>query len=379
MMAQTKRQGNLPNLDGSWTEGEWFGAGDDKTAGDVLRRIRREARDESEKGEWFEELFMRIARTAPELAVAKIHRWRTWPDRLRLTGLDGRDIGVDLVAELTDGTLAAVQCKCYAETHTVGKKEIDSFLSASEAECFGHRWIVSTAKPGANAATAVEAARPNVSWIDFRLYLDRPVDRAAEVRPVRELLPLQQEAVDVTADGLANHDRGTLVMACGTGKTFTALRISERIVPDGGTILFTAPSIALVSQARREWLRHCVKPLLSLVVCSDRSAGGRGTSREDIRRSELEWPGDDRPRTHRRIRDRRPARNQGHLLDLPVASPSECGANSGMPRSSSTSRWRTRPTGRREPRRRSRLPTRARSTSRPSTTPTGSTLGSGST
>ena len=67
---------------------------------------------------------MRIARTVPELAVAAIHRWRTWPDRLRLTGLDGRDIGVDLVAELTDGTLAAVQCKCYAETHTVGKKEI---------------------------------------------------------------------------------------------------------------------------------------------------------------------------------------------------------------------------------------------------------------
>ncbi len=192
----------------------------------------------------------------PRLAVAAIHRWQTWPDRLRLTGLDGRDIGVDLVAELTDGTLAAVQCKCYAETHTVGKKEIDSFLSASEAECFGHRWIVSTARPGPNAAAAVDAARPSVSWIDFRLYLDRRVDRAAEVRPVRELLPLQQEAVEVTTDGLAIHDRGTLVMACGTGKTFTALRIAEEIVPDGGTILFTAPSIALVSQARREWLRR---------------------------------------------------------------------------------------------------------------------------
>ena len=288
--SQMERQGNLPNLGGAWVEGKRFGAGDDKTAADVLRRIRREARDETEKGEWFEELFMRIARTVPELAVAAIHRWRTWPDRLRLTGLDGRDIGVDLVAELTDGTLAAVQCKCYAETHTVGKKEIDSFLSASEAECFGHRWIVSTAKPGPNAAAAVEAARPSVSWIDFRLYLDRPVDKAAEVRPIRELLSLQQEAVDVTVEGLANHDRGTLVMACGTGKTFTALRIAERIVPDGGAILFTAPSIALVSQARREWLRHCVKPLLSLVVCSDPSAGGKGASREDIRRSELECP-----------------------------------------------------------------------------------------
>ena len=39
---------------------------------------------------------MRIARTVPELAVTEIHRWRTWPDRLHRTGLDGRDIGVDL-------------------------------------------------------------------------------------------------------------------------------------------------------------------------------------------------------------------------------------------------------------------------------------------
>ncbi len=78
-------------------------------------------------------------------------------------------------------------------------------------------------------------------------------------------------------------------MACGTGKTFTALRIAERIVPEGGRILFLAPSIALVSQARREWLRHTVREVRSVVVCSDRSAGGRG-EREDIGLSELECP-----------------------------------------------------------------------------------------
>ena len=83
----------------------------------------------------------------------------------------------------------------------------------------------------------------------------------------------------------SNHDRGRLVMACGTGKTFAALRIAETTVADGGRILFAAPTIALVSQARREWLRHTTRPLDSLVVCSDPSPGGR---REDIRRSELE-------------------------------------------------------------------------------------------
>ena len=284
------RQPALPDLETPPTDVRTFDPGDDRTAGDVLRRIRREARDETEKGEWFEELFMRIARTTPEFAVREIHRWKDWPDRSELTGLDGRDIGVDLVAVLTDGSLVAVQCKCYDETHTVSKRDIDSFVTASQTKCFDHRWVVSTAKPGRHAAAVVGAPDSRISWIDFRFHRDRPVDAAADVRPVRDLFPLQQEAADVTIEGLKNHDRGTLVMACGTGKTFTALRIAEQIVPAGGTILFSAPSIALVSQARREWLRHCENPLVSLVVCSDPSAGGRASSREDIRRSELECP-----------------------------------------------------------------------------------------
>ena len=78
-------------------------------------------------------------------------------------------------------------------------------------------------------------------------------------------------------------------MACGTGKTFTALRIAEQIVKYGGRILFAAPTIALVSQARREWLRHTTRKLDCIVVCSDPTAGGRNEN-EDIRISELECP-----------------------------------------------------------------------------------------
>ena len=78
-------------------------------------------------------------------------------------------------------------------------------------------------------------------------------------------------------------------MACGTGKTFTSLRVAEQIVNDGGRILFAAPTIALVSQARREWLRQTTRRLACIVVCSDQTAGGRNEN-EDIRISELECP-----------------------------------------------------------------------------------------
>ena len=269
-----------------------FELGARETVGDILARIRAECRDESEKGHWFEQLFMHLARQEPEFEIANIHRWPDWPNRHRLTGLDARDIGIDLVAERSGGDLIAVQAKCYDEKHIIGKRDIDSFLAASQLArdgepLFAHRWVVGTCRWGPTAQREVERLEPGVSQIDFREYLRRVVKEEDAERPERALLPRQQEAVDAVVAGLTSHDRGRLVMACGTGKTFTALRSAERIVGAGGRILFAAPTIALVSQARREWLRHSTRPLRSLVVCSDQSAGGRG---EDIRRSELECP-----------------------------------------------------------------------------------------
>ena len=88
--------------------------------------------------------------------------------------------------------------------------------------------------------------------------------------------------------GLSNYDRGQLIMACGTGKTFTALRLAEDIVPDNGSILFLAPSISLVSQAREAWLVDARKPMGTVVICSD-STAGRSKS-EDISLTELLSP-----------------------------------------------------------------------------------------
>ena len=76
------------------------------SAGEVLARIRAESRDQSEKGRWFEQLFMRIALQEPELEVAEIWRWPDWSEREALTGLDGRDIGIDLVALSCETLLA---------------------------------------------------------------------------------------------------------------------------------------------------------------------------------------------------------------------------------------------------------------------------------
>ena len=259
------------------------------SAGVILQRIRNESRDESEKGRWFEQLFARIARQQPEFEIDEIWRWPEWPEREALTGLDGRDIGIDLVARRTTGEWVAIQCKCYEDRHTLGKGEIDKFLGGSQQPIFRLRWIVATCRWGPNAERAIQNAHPQVTQIDFREYLNIQVEEHHAERPVQEPWELQMEAIEDTVTGLSNHDRGRLVMACGTGKTFTSLRIAELIVEKGGRILFAAPTIALVSQARREWLRHTTRELKCIVVCSDRTAGGRNEN-EDIRISELECP-----------------------------------------------------------------------------------------
>ena len=246
--------------------------------GDVLERIRREASSEAEKGRWFEQLFVATVRENPEFDVAGIWSWRDWPDREQLTGLDGRDQGIDLVAQLQDGTLVAIQCKCYSEDSVITKPSIDGFLNESARTVFKLRWIVSTCKWNSAAERTIQGKEPKVSRIDFLNFLDHTIRELERPEQERHPKPLQQKAIESVYDGLIKqgNDRGKMVMACGTGKTFTALRLSERIVPDNGRILFVAPTIALVSQARREWLMYRNRPMTAIVVCSDSTAGGRG-------------------------------------------------------------------------------------------------------
>ena len=255
----------------------------------ILDRIREESRDEAEKGRWFEQLFMRVALQEPEFEIDGIWRWSDWPEREELTGLDGRDIGIDLVARRTSGEWIAIQCKCYGDRHMLGKGGIDKFLGGSQQAVFRLRWIVATCRWGPNAERAIQNANPEIKQIDFRQHLDVQVEEQHAKRPVQEPWPLQADAIEDAVAGLANHDRGRLIMACGTGKTFTSLRIAEQTVEDGQRILFAAPTIALVSQARREWLRQTTRRLECIVVCSDPTAGGRNEN-EDIRVSELECP-----------------------------------------------------------------------------------------
>ena len=73
--------------------------------------------------------------------------------------------------------------------------------------------------------------------------------------------------------GFEASDRGKLIMACGTGKTLTALRIAEQVAGLGGRVLFAAPSLSLLAQSMRAWGADAEKPLRAFAVCSDAKVG----------------------------------------------------------------------------------------------------------
>lgn len=247
----------------------------------LLDEYRARATSEREKGTLFEELtrqfLLHDARFAHQFK--EIYLWSEWPERR--TG----DTGIDLVAIPVDEHAGpvAIQCKFYALGHRIQKADIDSFLSASGKEPFGRRIVVDTsgAPWGKNAQDAIEGQQIPVSRITLADLRDSDIDwrtyslgstQAPKTRERKVPRDHQVRARSAVMAGFEEHDRGTMVMACGTGKTFTALTIAREFVEkEGGTarILFAVPSLALLKQTLDDWAAEADGAFTAWAVCSD--------------------------------------------------------------------------------------------------------------
>ena len=247
----------------------------------LLNEYRARATSEREKGTLFEELtrqfLLHDARFAHQFK--EVYLWGEWPERR--TG----DTGIDLVAipNQQDAGAVAIQCKFYAPGHKVSKADIDTFLSASGKEPFARRIVVDTSGTnwGTNAQDAIEGQQIPVSRITLADLRDSDVDwrtyslgsmQAPKTRERKVPRDHQVRARSAVMEGFTKHDRGTMVMACGTGKTFTALTIAREFMEkEGGTarILFTVPSLALLKQTLDDWAAEADGAFTAWAVCSD--------------------------------------------------------------------------------------------------------------
>ena len=212
------------------------------TSIDELLKNYREvfAMTEKEKGESFERLMKNFLLTYSVYRgkFSDVWLWKNFPYRHEL---GGKDLGIDIVAKTVDGEFWAIQCKFYSETSKIDKPAVDSFLANSarifDGKNFSARILISTTDNFTDNAREMlkgqspEVRRAKVNWI----LLDNGYFGRASIN--RNLRDYQIDAINAAHEHFQKNSRGKLIMACGTGKTFTSLKIAEKLFPNG-KILF---------------------------------------------------------------------------------------------------------------------------------------------
>src|SRR5574344_2984753 len=266
------------------------------TFAEILESVRQSA-TEREKGGKFERLMKRFFENDNRYKdlLSEVWLWDEFPYK---EDLGGKDLGIDLVAKTNEGGYWAIQCKCYAKDTVIDKQAVDSFLATSGRgfgkggkERFALRvWVSTSNRWGANAEETLNNQNPPVTRFTTADFEESSLDwgslwqgKAEIRRKKKKPMDHQKEAVEKARTYFADHDRGKLIMACGTGKTYASLLIAEDMVKDDGFVLFMVPSIALLGQALNAWMADTTRNIYPIGVCSDRTASElRKAGKDDL-------------------------------------------------------------------------------------------------
>jgi len=217
----------------------------------VLQKYRDISISERDKGYRFERLIQAYLKTDPYYAdiFTAVWLWNEFPSRGDF-GAGDKDLGIDIVVRTKAGDYWAIQCKCYQEDTLIDRPKVDTFLATSgrsfsdtfEADKrvnFAYRLWIDTTKRGLNkeARISIQNQTPQVgecgyydlikAAVDWQK-LDEGLSGKKATGQKYEPKPHQQVAISQVHEHLKANDRGKLIMACGTGKTFTSLRIAEK-------------------------------------------------------------------------------------------------------------------------------------------------------
>ncbi len=245
------------------------------------------------KGSWFEKVSKRFLKehdSADE--YESIDLWSDWE-----LNNNERDRGIDMVITTTSKEYIAVQCKFHQDS--VSLNNIATFLSKLQSGIGEVRFkkgiIISTSNLTSNALNEIEQIRKNkgidiveiseedfiYSQIDWEKFDPTQTQGELPLCDKKKPRPHQIEAIKATKEYFSNpkNTRGKLIMACGTGKTYTSLKIMEALDPK--ITLFLAPSIALLSQTFREYAQEKSEPFYASIVCSDDKVGKGKKNKND--------------------------------------------------------------------------------------------------
>lgn len=255
----------------------------------LLDTLREASNSKSGQGTMLERLVKQFLLVSPLYSriYDKVWLWTEFP----YNG-NQHDMGIDLVAHLRgeEQDYCAIQVKFYDENYAVQKPDVDTFLSASGKPFyvddvpvyFKQRLIVSTTdKWSSTAENTILGQRPPVNRIRLKDLQEAGIDwdnftlssmDSMKAAPKKQPRPHQKVAIQSVLSGFETHDRGKLIMACGTGKTITGLKIAEAMTQGRGAVLVLVPSISLLNQTLVEWATQCEYPYSIYGICSDPKA-----------------------------------------------------------------------------------------------------------
>lgn len=207
-----------------------------------------------------------------------------------------RDTGVDIVAKDYDGNLTAVQAKFYKGK--VSKAGIDSFVAETGKAKYSAGILVSSTDDwNRNAKAELEDTTKPFSIIglsqlrhahfDWQKFEFAKENKDLSDRKTKQLRKYQTTAIKNSLEYFDTHDRGKLIMAPGTGKTFTSLKIAEALMrkqkKDSFNVLYLVPSIQLLSQTLFSWNNDVSDSIhmTSFSVVSDTKANKKKSKEDD--------------------------------------------------------------------------------------------------
>lgn len=274
------------------------------TFDDLISQIKTVGLTQRDRGTYFEYIARAYLQNDPTYKNEFKNVWLLTDVPVEY-GVPKIDIGVDLVAETFTGKLVAVQAKFYE--HAIQKSDIDSFLGELGKNYYESGIIITTTdKWGKNAEKALEDRSDVVriglsdlrnSLIDWTQFSFEQPEKVI-IRPPKTPKFYQENAIKQAIEYFKSADRGQLIMAPGTGKTFTSLKIVEHMARDTDKeqfcVLYLVPSIQLLTQTLRSWNNDTEMSISSMAVTSDRNAS-RGKIKQDesnitIKASDIGYP-----------------------------------------------------------------------------------------
>ena len=277
-----------------------------KTFDDILNLFREYSATELEKGHKFEMLIQRWFLSDPRYSntVKRVWLWQDFPAKAEF---GAHDLGIDLVAETDQGEFWAIQCKCYREDAVIDMPKVDAFISQA-TRTFTHPetkeqttftsmiWVSTTSNWNPHAEQKIQNQLIPFTRINQFELRNAAVDWEKlnsgqqgkdVVLPGKSPRPHQIKAMQCAHNHFKEHDRGKLIMACGTGKTYTSLKIVEQETNKKGLVLFLVPSIALLGQGLNNWMTDTTAVIKPVCICSDSKASKLN---EDINVSIVDTP-----------------------------------------------------------------------------------------